>query len=86
MLVIGAGVYFLLQTQDRYTAVEDQATDDVVHNPPGEEAPTDEADTPNDTTYIEGKTPAQYEGQTENGAPANSAEYGNEQFRIPEGQ
>jgi len=64
---------------------KEQVTDDEVDSASDSTLVTQIVDDSN-LPSIENKTPIQYDGQTPDNNNANSDEFGDEQFRIPEGE
>jgi len=79
--------YFVILPQGNSTEVQPADTkqtdyDEISGNNYSTGTSTDKDNMGSD--FVEGKTPEQYDGQNSNNGSANSAEYNNEQFRIPE--
>lgn len=70
------------ETYEKSTAEETALPENTESQPSTPDNSEDTETTSEDDGYVEGKTPVQYEGQTDN----SQTEYNNEQFRIPEGE
>jgi cytoskeletal protein RodZ len=86
----GGGLWYWLamtgQTPKNTTVTPEQNSSQKTEQTNNVEKVTEPSQTDaKNSTYVPEKTPEQYDGQTETNNSANSIEYGNEQFRIPEG-
>jgi len=86
LIASAVGCYLFITSQN----IENEIIESNENNNSNTMNKDDEKNTEDNTTvnseqtYVEDKTPKQYDGQTEQNGNANSIEYNNEQFRIPE--
>jgi cytoskeletal protein RodZ len=89
LLLLGCGAVFYWYNQPQPESAKDtETTTSQTKDKPQTETnnsagTTTDNDNAAESTYVPGKTPEQYDNQTETNDAANSIEYNNEQFRIP---